>query len=80
MDMVIAFEEHGNGMKCGFLNWGSKRVKGFGVHNFEVMRNWEECSCVKGTNLVLRRVDPVTGQVVTRTFKGQITVDLNAIG
>jgi hypothetical protein len=45
-----------------------------------VLRNWEECSCVKGTSPGLRRIDPVTGEIVTRPFKGQLTVDPNAIG
>jgi hypothetical protein len=28
MDRAIAFEEHENGMKCGFLNIGKKKAKG----------------------------------------------------
>jgi hypothetical protein len=80
MNRAIAFEEHKNGMKCIFLNWGDRMMKGFGVYNFDVLRNWEECSCVKGNSPGLRRIDPVTRKAITRPFKGQLTVDPNAIG
>jgi hypothetical protein len=39
MDKVIAYEEHDNGMKYGFLNWGKKKAKGFGVYDFDDKRN-----------------------------------------
>jgi hypothetical protein len=80
MDMSTAFEEHENGMKCGFLNVGKKKVKGFGVYNFDEMRNWEKCSCVPSERSGMRRVDPVSGTSITIAFEGQLTVDPNALG
>jgi hypothetical protein len=80
MDRAIAFEEHGNGMKCGMFNWGNRKVKGFGVYNYDVLRNWEQCSCVKNSEGGLKRTDPVTKEVTKKTFVGQLTVDPNALG
>jgi len=68
MNSAIAFEEHGNGMKCGFLNMGKKKVKVLGVYNLYVLRWWEECSSVLNIKQGLSRIDLVTKTVQEMEF------------
>jgi hypothetical protein len=81
MNRAIAYEEHGNGMKCGFLGLGKKTVKGFGSYQFDKSRQWNFCNCIRRGSPELKRIAP-DGEIMVSVpvFAGFLTVNPLAMG
>jgi hypothetical protein len=79
MDRAVTYADKPTPSKCGFLNFGKRTNKNYGIYDYDTLRSWSECHYVPSSP-TMRRTGPDEDASKPVASITALTEDSNVLG